>query len=39
MSPFPLRLNVRTWLQSALERVLFISALTVLEARWGWEVR
>ena len=32
-------LNVRAWLQSVPERALFISAVTVLEARRGWEVR
>ncbi|MGI4941872.1 MAG: PIN domain-containing protein [Janthinobacterium lividum] len=32
-------LNVRTWLQSVPERALFISAVTVLEAQRGWEVR
>ena len=32
-------LNVRAWLRSVPERALFISAVTVLEARRGWEVR
>ena len=31
--------NVRAWLRSVPDTVLFISALTVLEARRGWEVR
>ncbi len=31
--------NVRAWLRSVPESVLFISAVTVLEARRGWEVR
>lgn len=31
--------NVQAWLQSIPERELFISAVTVLEARRGWEVR
>ena len=32
-------LNVRAWLRSVPDTALFISALTVLEARRGWEVR
>lgn len=31
--------NVRAWLRSVPECALFISAVTVLEARRGWEVR
>jgi len=31
--------NVRTWLRSVPERALFISAVTLLEMRRGWEVR
>ena len=31
-------LNVRAWLRSVPERALFISAVTVLETRRGWEV-
>lgn len=31
--------NVRAWLRSMPERALFISAVTVLELRRGWEVQ
>jgi len=31
--------NVRAWLRSVPERTLFISAVTLLEMRRGWEVR
>lgn len=31
--------NVRAWLRSVPESALYISALTVLEARRGWEMR